>query len=450
MRPPFFFSSDLTASTVLYVFSLAILGAVIIGGIPGARITRGRLWHRLAEPGAGGSGMRFGRVATGVIVVQVALCVAFIPVAIMNGQELLKDRRSSDFPAEAFLTGRLFQQLDHPSQASNTGADQQEGEGRAAELFEEANRRLAAAPNVRATTRASRLPGFNHPIEPIEIEGDSARTLSTRLVGVDPNFFDVVGGRIVDGRSFRPEDVTAEVGVAIVDHAWAMQTYGGGNPIGTRIRYPLRDEPQAGDWHEIVGVVAGMQNALGPVSPVSVFRPLRPEEHASVQFYARTTGDPDQVLPQVHSLITAVDPAIGIADLKPLDEVWRPVERSNVFFTVALGIVGAIILLFALIGIYALMSFTVAQRTREIGIRAALGADPRRIVMTIFSRAMGQIGLGVVVGAALVSLTVADDPEGRRLVGAVAATMVVVGLMGCLIPAMRALRIHPAEALRAE
>lgn len=448
MRPPFFFSSDLTASTVLYVLALAVLGAVIIGGIPGARITRGRLWHRLAEPGAGGSGMRFGRVATGVIVVQVALCVAFIPVAIMNGQELLEDRRSSDFPAEAFLTGRLFQQLDRPPQGPGAEADQQEPG--AAELFEEANRRLAAAPNVLATTRASRLPGFNHPLEPIEIEGDSARTIYTRLVGVEPNFFDVVSARIVEGRSFRAEDVTAELGVAIVDRDWAMQTYGGGNPIGKHIRYPLRDEPQPGDWHEIVGVVAGMQNALGPGSPVSVFRPLRPEEHASFQFYLRTAGDPDEIMPQVHSLVTAVDPAIGIADLKPLDEVWRPVERSNVYFTVALGTVGAIILLFALIGIYALMSFTVAQRTREIGIRAALGADPRRIVVTIFSRAMGQIGLGVVVGAVLVSLTVADDADGRRLVAAVAAAMVVVGLMGCLIPAMRALRIHPTEALRAE
>lgn len=145
-----------------------------------------------------------------------------------------------------------------------------------------------------------------------------------------------------------------------------------------------------------------------------------------------------------------MDPALGVADLKPLDEVWRPVERSDLFFTVALGVVAGIIVLFALIGIYALMSFTVAQRAREIGIRAALGANPRRIIATIFSRGVVQIGLGVLIGVAIASLTVARSPGGAELVGGVAAAMVVVGLMGCTVPAIRALRIEPTEALRAE
>jgi putative ABC transport system permease protein len=139
-----------------------------------------------------------------------------------------------------------------------------------------------------------------------------------------------------------------------------------------------------------------------------------------------------------------------VADLMPLDHVWRPVERSNVFFTLALAVVAAVILLFALIGIYALMSFTVVRRTREIGIRAALGADPLRILLTIFSRAMAQIGLGVVIGAVLISLTLARSPDGLLLVAAVAAAMLAVGLLGCVVPARRALRIEPTAALRAE
>lgn len=115
-----------------------------------------------------------------------------------------------------------------------------------------------------------------------------------------------------------------------------------------------------------------------------------------------------------------------------------------------MSVVAGIILLFALVGIYALTSFTVAQRTREIAIRAALGANPRRIIVAIFSRALGQIGLGILVGAILVSLTIAADPQGFRLVGGVAAAVLIVGLLGCLFPAARALRIQPIEALRAE
>lgn len=344
--PPFWFDSGLSAPSVLYVVALTGLGALIIGGIPGLRATRQQLRDRLPQPGAGGSGMRFGAIATGVIIVQVALCVAFIPVAIMNG-------------------------------------------------------------------------------------------------------------RIVNGRSFRPDDVTNTFDVAVLDRAWARATFDGQSPIGRRIRYRVgptgeRADEQASAWYEIVGVVEGVERAIGPGTGVHIFHPLRPEEHASVQIYLRTAGDPDALLPQVHTLVTSVDPDLGITDLMPLDDVWRPVERANVFFTAALGVVAAIILLFAMIGIYALMSFTVAKRTREIGIRAALGADPQSIVLAIFSRAMGQIGLGVVAGAVLVSLTVARSPDGFRLVDGVAAAMVAVGLLGCVVPAMRALGIQPTEALRAE
>jgi putative ABC transport system permease protein len=152
----------------------------------------------------------------------------------------------------------------------------------------------------------------------------------------------------------------------------------------------------------------------------------------------------------VVDLVAAVDPRLALLDVQPLDEVWRPVLRSNIFFMWALGVVAAIILLFAMIGIYALMSFTVARRAREIGIRSALGADPRRIVVSIFSRAVGQIGVGIVAGATLTSLVMYQEPDGIRLVAGVAAAMLIVGLAGCILPARRAVRIHPIEALRAE
>ncbi|HEY8470443.1 MAG TPA: ABC transporter permease [Longimicrobiales bacterium] len=449
MRPPFWFDFGLSASTVVYTAALAVLGAAIIGGIPGLRATGRALRHRLSQPGAGGSGMRFGTFATGVIVAQVGLCVAFFPVAIMRAQDLMADREVMEFPAEAYLTGRVLYQPATAGSSGNAQVARPEDGQRVAQLLDEVHRRLAAQPGVLAATRASRLPGFNHPVTELEIEGDSARIVGARLVAVDPDFFEVMGARITGGRAFRPDDPASEARVAIVDEAWARDAFGGRSAIGQRFRLVDADEHEA-DWYEIVGVVDGMKAAIGPGTPVGVYVPLRSAQHGSVQFYLRAAGEPEALVPQVHALVTSVDARLGIADVAPLDEIWRPVQRSDAYFTAALAVVGAILLLFALIGIYALMSFTVAQRTREIGIRVALGADPKRLILSTFARGSTQIGLGIALGAALVSLTVARSAEGLRLVGGVAAGMVIVGLAGCVVPALRALRIQPAEALRVE
>lgn len=460
MRPPFWFDEGVSVPSVLYACALALVGALIIGGLPGLRATRRDLRERLTHPGAGGAGMRFGKLATGVIIVQVALCVAFIPVAVLNARELLPGRNASDFPAERFLTARLTHQGGPAALASGAGAGGEPDAGpvdargsaeerTAAALFEEARHRLASEPRVLAASRADRVPGFNHPNRPIEMADDST-VIYARTLQVDPDWFEVVGARIVDGRPFRPEDVASAIPVMIVDETWARETFGGRNPIGRRIGIHEDGEDEATRWHEIVGVVSGVERAVGPGTAVRLFRPLRPEEHASVQLYLRTSGSPEALVPQVLDVVSSLDPNLAIAELKPLAEVWRPVERSDRFFAAALAVVSGIIVLFALMGIYALTSFTVERRAREIGIRTALGAGPRRILLSIFSRAAIQIGLGILAGGTLVSLTAARSPDGLRLVAGVALAMAIVGLLGCAVPAARALRIPPTEALRAE
>jgi putative ABC transport system permease protein len=226
--------------------------------------------------------------------------------------------------------------------------------------------------------------------------------------------------------------------------------FNGRNPIGQRIRYPSRAGDGGERWYEIVGVVSGMKRAIGPGEDVGLYHPIRDGEVASVQFYLRTNSPAGGLVARIQTLGNSLDRTVGITDLAPLDDVWRPVERANGYIAAALTIIAAVILLFALIGIYALMSFTVARRSREIGIRAALGANPRRIIAAIFRRAMLQVGLGIVAGAALVSLTIARSPDALGLVAGVAASMAVAGMIGAAVPAMRALRIQPTDALRAE
>ena len=449
MRPPYWFDSGLSVSSVVYATGLALLGAMVIGGIPGLRATGRRLRDRITQPGAGGAGMRFGPVATTVIVVQVALCVAFIPVAIMNGMALMPERRGDGgFPAETYLSGKLTRQLDLAAVGGVPGAAAPGTETGA--LFDEVRRRLLAERGILAATAASRIPGFNHPTDEIEIDGDSTRVIPARVLAVDPDFFDVMEARIVSGRPFTPDDAAATNGVAVLDEDWAEAVFAGRSPVGRRIRVVDHDDDGGNPWSEIVGVVSGMERAGGPGGRIAVFQPLHPESHQAIQLYLKTAVPPASLAARVHSLVASVDPSLGMAGLKPLEEIWRPVERSDAFFVVALGIIAGIILLFAMIGIYALMSFTVGQREREIGIRSALGADPRRILASIFTRALTQIGLGILAGGVLISLTLARSPSEWRLVGGVALAMAAVGLLGCVVPALRALRIQPTDALRAE
>ena len=447
--PPFWFDFGLSGATVLYALLLALIGAAIVGGLPALRVTGRGIRHRLTMAGAGGAGMRFGRIATGVIVIQVAISVAFLPFAIMNANALIEDYRNVSFPAGSFLTGKLaVEKLAAPNNGAAAG--EPAVDPRAARTFDEIHRRLQAEPGVAAVTRASWLPGFNHVMSAFVLDADSAPVLETRSVGVDANFFDVMGGRIAAGRGLRPEDVALGNRVMVVDEEWAQDVFDGRSALGQRLRVATKEEQEPGPWYEIVGVVAGIEQALGPGGDVNIFVPLRAGATPSMQVFLRTTGDPAALAPQVQSAIAAVDPDVALSDLLPLEEVWRPSQRSERFYVATLAVVAGIILLFTLVGIYAMMSFAVMQRSREIGIRSALGADARRIIVTIFSRAAWQIGLGVVLGATLISLTVADDPSGRRVVGAVAGLVVVVALLACTLPAMRALRIQPTEALRAE
>ena len=447
--PPFWFNSSVDAVTILYTLLLAGLAAVIIGGIPALKATGRRLRHRLAQPGSGGAGMRFGAVSTGVIMVQVALCVAFLPIAITNAQGILSDTATEvDFPADRFLTGMLVRQGDDGIEGS--AALEAARRTRNAEAFAEVQRRVSAEQGVQAVTFAAIMPGMNHPVEPVAIENDTTALDEVRVTPVDHNFIDIMGGRIVAGRGFRHEDITSEADVVIVDDGWAEENIKAANPLGQRIRFSGRSGERANRWYEIVGVVAGMDNAIGPANGVAFYEPTLPGADASMRIYVRTSVEPETLVPRMHDILGAVDPTIAAVDLMPLDVAWSPVLRAGIFFVGAFMTIAAVILGFALIGIYALMSFTVSQRNREIGIRAALGADPRRILVSIFSRAFIQIGLGAIAGATLVSLTLFDTAEGVGLVSAVAAAMMVCGMIGCVIPAMRALRVQPTDALRAD
>jgi len=180
-----------------------------------------------------------------------------------------------------------------------------------------------------------------------------------------------------------------------------------------------------------------------------MYRPTLPVVGNAGQIAVRVR-DPDGFTNRFRTIAADVDPLIRLTKVQPLTQAGGGEAQGNWALTTVAFLVGFVVLMLSATGIHALMSFTVTRRTREIGIRAALGAAPGRIVAGIFSRAFLQISAGIVVGSGLASLGgLGSTREVLLLLGA-DAIMLVVGMTACALPVLRALRIDPTEALRAE
>ena len=180
-----------------------------------------------------------------------------------------------------------------------------------------------------------------------------------------------------------------------------------------------------------------------------MYRPHLPSPGTAVNLALRVR-DPEDFATRLRLLAADVDPMLRLTDVQPLGKVGGGEAQMNWALTSVAWLVSLVVLLLSATGIHALMSFTVTRRTREIGIRAALGASPRRIVAGIFSRAFLQIGAGVLAGSGLAALVGLGSLRQLLLLLAADGVMLAIGLTACALPLRRALRIDPTEALRAE
>lgn len=446
---PFWIDDSLSWKTVLYTGLLTLFGAAIVGILPALRVTKINVQEALRNEGAARSGLRFGGFWTTIIVMQVAITVAFIPLAAGGVFESNRFRqRAEGIGAERYLTARIAMDRE------DYGLDSAAFAVRARASIHELERRISAEPGVEHVAFADRLPvmdQFKYQIEVDTMTGAPATGLRTStLVNVSDGFFAAFGTSVVAGRDFVPLDF--ETGRAmIVNQSFARHVFGDRNPVGQRIRITSGEvESIAGeDWYEIVGMVADFGWQLPrPHEQSAMYLPAQPLlGHAG--HIAVHVRDTEAFATRLRTLAADVDPTIRLTDVQPLTKVGGGEARTNWALTGVAWLISFIVLLLSATGIHALMSFTVTRRTREIGIRAALGAHPQRIVATIFSRALLQIGLGVVAGSALAALAGLGSREVLILLAA-DGIMLITGLAACAVPLRRALRIDPTEALRAE
>jgi putative ABC transport system permease protein len=447
---PFWIDASLSWKTLLYTGLLTLFGAAIVGILPALRVTKINVQDALRSENGARSGLRFGGFWTTVIVVQVAITVAFLPLAAGGVFESNRFwQRAEGIGAERYLTaGVSMDREDHGTDAATFAA-----RGRLS--LDELERRLGAEPGVERVTFADRLPvmdQFKYRIEVDTMNGGPATGLRTStLVQVSRGFFGTFGTSVVAGRDFEPLDF--ETGrVMIVNQSFARHVLGDRNPIGQRIRIVSGEiDRYAGEeWYEIVGMVKDFGWQLPrPEEQSAMYQPRLPTASAGLTLAVRVR-DPETFGTRLRAIAADVDPTIRLTDVQPLAQVGGGEARINWTLTSVAWLISFIVLLLSATGIHALMSFIVARRTREIGIRIALGAGRGGIVAGIFSRAFLQIGAGLLAGSALAALMGLGSTRQVLLLLAADGVMLVVGLAACAVPLRRAFRIDPTEALRAE
>jgi putative ABC transport system permease protein len=458
---PFWIDVTLEPTTIAYALLLALVAAGMIGLLPALKATGTSVQRKIqGVTGAGGS-MGFGGIWSFIIGGQVACTLLFVPAAVGIFANTILESRWPTFPVERYLTFHL--NTDNEALTGEQGApDDKEIAKRRAAGYEELAGRLRLEPGVMNVAQGDRLPTGMPDWVALEMEqqggappahlaGNFEGGFAMASVGV--GYHDAFGAKVVAGRGLQDSDVGAPNYPVVVNEAFVRTV--GRNPVGARIRMVQRGaEKEQGQWHEIVGVVTDP-----PVLFASdwdkaeyLYRAADAAENGTLMVVVRVAGNAAPLAPRVAALARQVDAGLYLQDIVTLDTVVGREQMRMVVSAIAFGCVLLVALAFAAAGLYALMTVAVARRTREIGIRVALGATPWLVLRNIFARAGRQLGGGIIAGNTLIMFMAwRADSLSRELVIMCAITsvvMVVVGALACASPARRALRVQPTEALR--
>ena len=463
---PFWFDPGITPAFAIKALGVSVLCAVVAGVLPAVRVTGRTLQQTIQSAGMGGGTLRLGRVAGALIIVEVAIGIVamFAGVLIWRAFQPNPDAYTRAAAANRYLVASIR----IPDSAVTPAGENLRM--RVGSLQKELGRRLMSQPAVRRWTFSDQPPGEEQDERLVRVEGDSLPPSHRGQVGVatfvDPSFFSVLEVSPLAGRLFTagdfPIDPDVEPAAVIVNMKFAERR--GMQPqtaVGARIRYTYSNR-EPGPWMEIVGVVPNIEpsaeSVLADGTPV-VFMPAARGLINPMTLTVDVGSRPLSFAPRLRSLVAESEPAAVVEEVYALDDKPNEVNVSAIGISVMLGLSLLAILLSAT-GLYALMSMTVAQRRREIGIRLALGGTVAGVIVTIARRALVQIAVGVLVGASfwvLLMIGPFADSELQTVLGgwplmlAGAATVVIaIGLAASLGPVVRCIRMRPVETLRAD
>ncbi len=429
---------------VAFVVLLTLLVSVVAGLFPALRMTRHDLRNTL-QAGRGFAFGGFGRVGALLLVVEIALSVA-----LLNGAVTMA-RAFDSFVSEI------------PALPKNQVVTAHMGRVNSPLLRDRIVEAAAGLPGVTAAGAGQLLPRL-YPaprLTAVEAIGDETprapQAAPSHAVG--NGYLEAIGARTLTGRLFTATDfIEGAAPVAVVNEPFVQKFLDGRNPVGRRIRIEqAREDGSQEPWLEIVGVVPDLGLSVGdPELTAGFYLPVRDERLTYLAI--RTLADPLTLTPQLRAAISSIDPDLQVEEIRTLEEAG--VEESAFLSGIALGLtaMGGMALALSIVGIYALLSFMVTRRTREIGIRVALGAASWQVLKSITGGALVHLAIGGLLGSLLgvafvqlrSSILISIPAPGFWMPATIFLTLALAGLTACWLPARRALGIRPSEALSSD
>jgi predicted permease len=450
--PPFFIAIALYPPVLLFAVLMAVVATLFSGLIPAIQSARPDIAEVLKDESRGASSLKIGKISKALIVFEVALSCGLLVAAGLMIKSVTKARTlDTGFAMASVFTTRVG----FPSAYTDTVQQRL--------FFEQLADRVAGLPGVEGAAVASGLPGAEQglwggrfALEGVSYEREQDRP-RTRWGAVSPGFFAALDIPLRRGRLLDANDRVGGLDVAVVTERFAEEHLNGQDPVGRRIR--IGNSDASAPWVTIVGVIPNLFGG-DPDDPYPsvVLRPFA-QQHASFAYVAaRSNRDPMALADPIRGVVSSLDPDLPTYWPMTLDAaVARGLWFVRVFGSMFMAF-GLVALFLASIGLYAVMSFSVGRRTREVGIRMALGATARDVLRLMMSQGFVQLGIGLAIGlvfAGLISrvLTVIlfdVQPLDPAVFGAVAFTLLATGTVACLVPARRATRIDPSDAMRSE
>lgn len=460
---PFWITPTLPPVSIAYGVGLALLAAAVTGMLPAVKMTRA-ISSRLRETTAGGDGLSFGGIWTVVIVLQIAVTMAFPALMYhLNASAHRTETQQIGVPPERYLSARLERE---------SSMTQARFEATVRRVREE----MAGTPGIAAVAVSDRLPFMWNGHYLVEVDEGGAAAPAERDFGnayrittasVDADYFAAFEAPALAGRLFVASDYAGPPRTVIVNQSFVEKVLGGRSAVGRRLRYtwasgggqavPAANALPAGTeppWVEIVGVVRDLGMAVEPnPNTAGAYFPLNLGAVSGVMVAARVSGDMADATNALRLVARNADPTLRVSDVQPLSRIPENGLKAVRYVVRVLGIAGGVGLMLALSGIYAVMSFAVSRRTREIGIRVALGSGRAQVVLTILRKPLIQIAIGSVLGPLLFSLLpVSTALTPAYVAGMAGYTLLMFGvcMLACLVPIRRLLRVDPIAALRAD
>jgi predicted permease len=461
IEKPYWIHIRTDAPALLFTMGISLIAAVLAGTMPALRASGANFGSLLRDESRGSSSLRLGRFSASLVVFELALsCALLVAAGFMTLSIINVNSVELGFEPSRTLTARvgLFEQ-DYPDQPSRQ------------QFFQRLMDAFREEPAIEAVALASHLPSGGRAglmRWAIGIEGESYSTdadyPTVNASYVTDGFFESFGVEVLRGSHFRPSEVwPGAEQVAIVNESFVARYFPDRDPLGRRFR-PGRGDSEAA-WIRIIGVVPDMRVAAGvggigddELTPESVYVNMADNDPRFLSIALRTQGPPRQMSRRAREVVASLDPNLPIYWVYTMQEVIDDSTWAFGIFGTTFAIFGFSALFLAAVGLYGVVSFSVARRRPEMGLRMALGAETADIYRLVFRRVLIQLAIGLLVGVGLGfalsqplrAVMYAVDTTGMRVYLVIVLTLLASGLLATFFPAYRATRVDPLTALRPE